>query len=99
MCDAVFLDASDPTEPECVPTRIVRGIAALEDVDPTDLEFRLADHVDVDALEALFARPDAIGDVRLEWSIAEFDVVVDSPGDVRVVRACDRPEQCETAVV
>jgi hypothetical protein len=42
----------------------VRAIAGLHDTDPTELDVRLADYVDPDALNALFEWGDRTNDGR-----------------------------------
>ena len=48
----------------CLTAAVVRAIVGLHDTDPTELDVRLADYVDPDALNALFEWGDRTNDGR-----------------------------------
>jgi hypothetical protein len=62
---------------------IVERIAALEGIDPLDLEDRLYDVIDVDALAALTAG-DRQSTSRVEFTYYGYTVAVDGTGSVSV---------------
>lgn len=70
-----------------VVSAVVEAIAAVRDVEPMELDVRLNDHVDADALERLYrhAREDARGDLRLQFEVDGFVVGVRSDGLVTVI--------------
>jgi len=72
---------------EFIGERVVTAVADANDVDVTDLDVRLYDIVDPDALERLF-RPRADGIPRARgqvvFEMAGCTVVVHSDGDVEV---------------
>lgn len=61
----------DAGETDAVTVAVVETIAAIEGVDPVEVETRLDDHVDPDALDALYRH--ARANDRASWSF-EFDV-------------------------
>jgi hypothetical protein len=66
-----------------VTAALVDGIASIEGRDPTDLDICLGEHVDTDALEALFDGADG-STLELQIAIREYDAVVRSDGTVTV---------------
>jgi len=83
---------------QCLTTAIVRAIAELNGTDPTELDFCLADHVDPDALNALFAGEGA-NDLELTLTVAEYEVFVDATGTVTAREPGGASDARETAVV
>lgn len=91
-CGRPFEDADihvriDFAEPEPVSTTLARAIAAAKDVDPLDLD-PLYESIDPDALDRLFdPERGTFGvspDLRVGFSVSEFDVTVDGSGHVVV---------------
>lgn len=66
-----------------VSTAVYEGLAAAEGVDVTDLDVRLYDYVDVDALDALF-QGGSHANVDLEFAVGEHVVAVRNDGEVTV---------------
>ena len=96
MCEKTMLDSG---EQEHISAAIVRGIAMVESCDPVELDLCLANHVDSDALEALFTdRPGSDSDVTVEMRIADFDVTVGPGREVTAAKRCDQPEHCTPVV-
>lgn len=65
--------------------RVVTAIAEREGVDPVDLDERLYDAVDPDALDALFADvadSDEPPSVQVAFTCCGYDVTVSDPVDV-----------------
>lgn len=61
---------------------LIRAVAAERGVEPDELQFRLQEEVDTDALDAL-ARHDG-ADWQLEFRVDDHDVTVESDGTVVV---------------
>jgi hypothetical protein len=81
-----------PSREESVSTAVVRGVAEIKGVDPTDLDERLYDHVDPDALDRLFrADPDGsvAAEVRVSFTMAGCRVDVRGPRTVVVMARSD----------
>lgn len=82
-----------PSEPDPVCTAIVAAVADAKGVDPLDLDQRLNDVVDPDALERLFrdAHP---GEGRtsghVAFTLADCEVTVSAVGTVTVVPPVDQ---------
>lgn len=64
-----------------VATNVVRAVAAARDVDPVDLDERLHDHVDPEALDAVVR---SIDDGHVTFAVAGHRVRVDADGAVTV---------------
>lgn len=62
--------------------RVVRSLADERDVDPMDLEFRLGDRIDTDALDAMDEHDGT--DWELEFEVDGHDVAVAPEKRVRV---------------
>lgn len=81
--DRVTVEAG---ETDAITVAVVEVIAAVEGVDPVEVDVRLDEHVDPDALDALYRH--ARANDRAAWSL-EFDldghaVTVESDGRVAV---------------
>ncbi|MFC6785874.1 HalOD1 output domain-containing protein [Halobaculum halobium] len=61
---------------------VVRAVAAVDGVDPVDLDATIEEAIDADALESL-ARHDAT-DWRLEFPLGDHAIVVEGDGTVLV---------------
>ena len=94
MCETVSTDAIADGGNSSIATTLVYAIAELEDVDPLDLDFVLADYVPCDELDRILRFGDADSDVRVALSIRDYDVVVHSGGQVVVSRPCDDSSPC-----
>ncbi|MFB6164038.1 MAG: HalOD1 output domain-containing protein [Haloarculaceae archaeon] len=95
MCTTVSV-AVDRSTTDRVTAAIVDAMAAIENSDPLDLDVRLGEHVDADALDAAFAHAndhDTALDVSLR--VADYDVTVETPGEVQLTKRCDDPSTCE----
>lgn len=71
-------DESTPTS-----IAIVRAIAAIEDVDPIDLECTLHDYVEAEALDRLTAH-DGLGRLGVDFSVCGYRVRVDNSDTITV---------------
>ena len=70
-----------------ISTSIVYALAEVADVDPTDLPFSLHDHIDTDALDALFSHQwglDGGEDTRFSIELAEWLVTIRPDGHIVV---------------
>ncbi|MFB6150931.1 MAG: HalOD1 output domain-containing protein [Haloarculaceae archaeon] len=80
MSDSIVIEFGELSGPGRVSAAIVRGVAELRGCDPIELDFCLADHVDPDALDALF------GENRTNSSTLQLTVDTD---DFRVILTSD----------
>ncbi|WP_436911331.1 HalOD1 output domain-containing protein [Halosimplex marinum] len=65
-----------------LPTDIVEAVARARDSDPRELDFVLADHVDLDALEQLAEHPESTWTFTFE--LPDHSVTVTSAGAILV---------------
>ncbi|PSP75107.1 hypothetical protein BRC81_16635 [Halobacteriales archaeon QS_1_68_20] len=65
------------TEDEAVSDAVVRAVASVEDVDPLDLDVRLFDVLDPDALDRLFRNDSAVGQAAFTYHGYEVTVHAD----------------------
>ncbi|WP_436347955.1 HalOD1 output domain-containing protein [Natronorubrum sp. FCH18a] len=56
------------------------AVAALEGVDPIDLDFTLYDHIYPDALDTLIQS----GNVTITFTVAQYDIHVTPSGTIRI---------------
>lgn len=76
---------SQPTEGESLSIRVVREIAAHDDVDPMDLSPPLFESLDPTALDALFeSTPGSTRSGRVTFSYDGKRISVDSDGEVEI---------------
>lgn len=70
---------------ESISDAVARALAAVENVEPEDLELRLYDSVDADALDCLCEttaeRPERL---RVAFTIGEYEVLVEDGGRLLV---------------
>lgn len=67
---------------------IVRGLAAVESVEPDELDVRLYDEVDPEALDRLYGTAAERSDrLRLSFDVGGYEVVLTGDGDLLV---CER---------
>jgi|GEM_PF-4836336 len=86
--------------PDCrsVVARVVTALAHAEGVEPDRLDTCLADHIDADALEGLYARGQAgATDVTVRFAVEGYEVAVGGPDDIRVSRSDDAAPTNERA--
>lgn len=81
--NGVYRTTHDPDGPATVSDTVIEAIAEVAGVDPTSTVIPLADRVDPDALDDLFA--DDVGDARVSFRVCGLDVFVRSDGHVRIV--------------
>jgi hypothetical protein len=94
MCEIVSATyRGDPTAN--VTTAVISALAAAEDVDPMNLDFTLAEYVDADALEKVVGSQTAPGGVEVSFSVRDYDVAVESTGEV-VVTSREMRRRSET---
>lgn len=66
-------------------TAIVKAIAAVKNVEPSEVDVRLYDHVNPDALDALYQHADRTNSPwELEFSITDLHITVRSTGEVKL---------------
>lgn len=76
-----------PTETDPISYTITEALAAAEDVPVTELEMCLADHIEIDALDALFDCPTDGGTaVSLSFTLDEYTVHVEESGRITVAK-------------
>lgn len=79
----VYRATYDPDGPGTVSDTVIRAIAEVADVDPTNTVIPLADRIDPDALNALFA--DREGKAQTTFRVCGLEVLVRSDGRVRII--------------
>lgn len=83
--DDTYYACHDPESPARCSTTLVHALADLLDTDVSDLEFSLAEHVNPEALDALFSAPDEETDRPLghvAFSVEGCRVTVYSDGQI-----------------
>jgi hypothetical protein len=85
---------------DSISTAIVNAIAAVEGVDPIDLDLCLGNYLDTDALNQLYANhPERERVPSFSVSFEEYEVQIDSYRTVTVSQVCDDAETCEPVEV
>jgi hypothetical protein len=79
----VYRTTHDPDGSATVSDTVIEAVAEVADVDPTTTLIPLADRIDPDALDALFANRE--GEVQLTFSVCGLEVLVQSDGRIRIV--------------
>jgi hypothetical protein len=88
MCEIVSVDGGAPAA-DCITTTVVSAMAAIEDVEPLELDVALGDYFDADALELLLDHAaSADSDVRVSLSLEDYDILVESSGHVVLSKPC-----------
>ncbi|WP_328765760.1 HalOD1 output domain-containing protein [Haloarcula nitratireducens] len=82
------------TSAEPLSETVVYAVAAAKGVDPLDLDERLYDHVNPEALDELFREPDAERHATLTFSMAGCRVEIEN-GEVVVVTESEEPSAPE----
>lgn len=95
MCDTTTTDLAETHPTDGVATAVVRAVADLEGVAPTDLSICLADYLDGDALDALFASGRERAAMELATTVGPYEVAVSTAGVVVATDPCENPEQCD----
>lgn len=78
---------SHTTNGRSVSDTVIEKVAARENVDPTDLDHRLYEIIDPDALDAIFASlgtRTSRSDGHVQFSYCGYEVAITSDGDVTV---------------
>ena len=91
----ITLSASETPSTESISTTVVTAVAAVKDVDPTDLP-PLYDAIDPDALNQLFRshhQHDAAAMGQVEFTFADCTVVIDGENQVTVTPS-DSTTEC-----
>lgn len=79
-CSEVY----EATTSENVSETVVRALADAKGVDPMELDVRLYDVIDPDALDALFASDGVSESRRVSFTVGDCRVAVDGSGCVHV---------------
>lgn len=79
----VYRATHDPDGPTTLSNTVIEAIAEVAGVDPTRTAIPLADSVEPDALDALFA--DSEGDAEVSFAVCGLEVLVRSDGEIRIV--------------
>lgn len=79
----VYRATHDPDGPVTVSDTVIRAIADVADVDPTNTVIPLSESIDPDALDALFASDD--GEAQARFRVCGLEVLVWSDGRIRIV--------------
>ncbi|MFB6179147.1 MAG: HalOD1 output domain-containing protein [Halorientalis sp.] len=74
----------DCTDPETIPSAVVRAVAAVTDVDPLELSHPLNDVLDADALTSLLASTPGDGDISVTFEFEERLVTIRDDGHITV---------------
>ncbi|MFB6151878.1 MAG: HalOD1 output domain-containing protein [Haloarculaceae archaeon] len=77
-------DVYEPEPDETVSDAVARAVADSMEVDPAEMDVRLYDAIDPDALDRLFETPQEGVGRRLSFRIADRQVVVDESRRVHV---------------
>lgn len=85
-------DVYAPDPNERVSDTVIRALADSKDAAPTDLDVRLFDVIDLDALDALFPADGDAADRRVSFSVTDRRVVVDESRSVYVSAREHRPD-------
>lgn len=73
----------DPDGATTLSNTVIEAIAEVAGVDPTRTAIPLADSIDPDALDTLFA--DDEGDAQVSFTVCGLEVLVWSDGEIRIV--------------
>ncbi|WP_276301413.1 HalOD1 output domain-containing protein [Halorussus lipolyticus] len=79
----VYRTKYDPDGTGTVTDTVIQAIAEVAEVDPTNTVIPLADRIDPDALNSLFA--DREGNAQTTFRVCGLEVLVRSDGRVRIV--------------
>ncbi|MFB6138868.1 MAG: HalOD1 output domain-containing protein [Halosimplex sp.] len=89
MSDTVSTVYRDDRDQSGLVAGVVSAIADLEGVDPEHLDLCLADSIDGDALEGLYARTAGDADLTVRFTVEEYEVYVPRPDEIHVSRPRD----------
>jgi hypothetical protein len=79
----VYRATYDPDGPATLSDVVIEAIAEVAGVDPTTTVIPLADRIDPDSLDALFA--DSEGEAQTTFRVCGLEVLVRSDGRIRIV--------------
>lgn len=79
----VYRVTHDPDSSATVSDTVIRAIAEVAGVDPTNTVIPLSESIDPDALDGLFTSTD--GEAQLTFRVCGLEVLVQSDGRVRIV--------------
>lgn len=79
----VYRARYDPNGPAALSSVVIEAIAEVADVDPTETVIPIAERIDPDALDSLFADDD--GKAQTTFRVCGLEVLVRSDGRVRIV--------------
>jgi len=65
-----------------VAVRIVEEIAAVNETDPSALDFAIGEHVDLEAVDRLVTQTDGFGELR--FHVPDHEIVITGPDSVSV---------------
>lgn len=76
----------EPVTVDELSVAIVEAVASMKDVDPVDVEFRLYDYLDPEALDDLYRHATGEGGSAwtLEFTVDGFEMTVRSDGDITI---------------
>lgn len=86
MQGATVVHTAQRTGPEEVTTAVIEAIATFEGIDPIDLDVRIGDVVDPDALNALFKPTDTNRTNHVTFSLGGYLVRVSAAGEIVLYR-------------
>ncbi|NEU55224.1 HalOD1 output domain-containing protein [Halorussus sp. MSC15.2] len=73
---------------------VVEALAAVENVEPQNLDVRLYDSIDGDALECLYETTAERSErLRVTFTISAYEVTIEDDGYIVVRERVDNPEQ------
>ncbi|WP_135302000.1 HalOD1 output domain-containing protein [Haloarcula amylovorans] len=93
MTGTKHVHSTSPSEP--LSEAVVYAIAAAKGVDPLDLDERLYDHINPEALDELFREPDPEQHAALTFSMAGCRVEIENGEVVVVVSEPEEPSAPE----
>lgn len=76
-----------------VATRIVEEIAAVNETDPSTLDFVVGEYVDLEAIDRLVTRSDGLEELRVQ--VPDHEIVVTGPESVSVEPVQSAPAQTD----
>jgi len=79
----VYRATYDPDGPATLSDVVIEAIAEVADVDPTETVIPIAERIDPDALDSLFA--DDEGKAQTTFRVCGLELLVRSDGRVRIV--------------
>lgn len=81
--DGPIVVAYTPDDTSSISIDIIRSIAAIENIDPTELDIRLYDYVDPEALDQLIEH-EGTGRTEITFAVRGYYVHVHDTGEITV---------------